>query len=389
MFSTPDIYYYTACLLFIFTGVLCGAVRWFHLCRPYDKEADYFYPARRQVTFFYTALLLLVPYLLHLQAPDTWLFTRIFGILYYPVCFTMLYRCYFSDKDKHKHLRHNGIIAIAPFLLLLPLCGFAFAGGNRLADYRDIIMGTAGCVSILVSLRMFNTILWLKKRIDDYHNNTYSNSDDFPYKFASRVIFVPVVWMLLMWGVFLSDSREVKMWTDILLTIVQTLMLIAILHPQRNERVQNMEQATMAEIEEADEETAKEENIQISKEESIPMSDTTDEKGNAAALEKELTEKIERLFKEDRIYLNPNLTIRDVANLTGSNRSYISPLMCKLHGSFLVYVNHLRIEHALALKKENPEIRQTDLIKQSGFNTRNSYMKWLASYENSQNRQLG
>ena len=220
----------------------------------------------------------------------------------------------------------------------------------------------------MVSFRLFSTILWLKKRIDDYHSNTYSNSDDFPYKFASRVIFVPVVWVLLMWGVFLSDSREVKMWTDILLVIAQTLMLIAILHPQRNERVQNMEQATMAEIEEADEETEKEE---------------------ANALEKELTEKIERLFKEDRIYLNPNLTIRDVANLTGSNRSYISPLMCKLHGSFLVYVNHLRIEHALALKKENPEIRQTDLIKQSGFNTRNSYMKWLASYENSQNRQFG
>ena len=319
-FPTPEIYYYTACLLFIFSGVLCGAVRWFHLCRPYDKEADYFYPARRQVTFFYIFLLLLVPYLLHQQAPDTWLFTRIFGILYYPVCFTMLYRCYFSDEDKHKHLRHNGIIAIAPFLLLLPLCGFAFAGGNRLADYRYIIMGTAGCVSVLVSFRLFSTILWLKKRIDDYHNNTYSNSDDFPYKFASRVMFIPAVWVLLTWGVFLSDSREVKMWIDILLTIAQTLMLIAILHPQRNERVQNMEQTAIAEIEEADEEAAKK-NIQVSKEENSPMSDTTDETDYASALEKELTKRIERLFKEDRIYLNPNLTIRDVANLSGSNRS--------------------------------------------------------------------
>ncbi len=370
-FPTPAIYYYTACLLFIFSGAMGGVIRRFHLCRPYDKKADYFYPARRQVTLFYTALLLLIPYLLHLQAPDTWLYARIFGILYYPVCFTMLYRCYFSDEDKHKRLRHNGAIAVVPFLLLLPLCGFAFAGGDRLADFRDIILWAAGCVSLLVSLRMFSIILWLKRRIDDYHSNMYSNSEDFPYKFALRIIFVPVVWVLLMWAVFLSDSRDVKMWADMLLTIGQTLMLIAILHPQRSERGQDVEQTTMEE------------------EETCPTRDAaTDESGEADALEKELTEKIERLFKEERIYLNPNLTIRDVANLTGSNRSYISLLMCKLHGSFLVYVNHLRIEHALALKEQNPEIKQVDLIKQSGFNTRNSYMKWLASYENSQNRQF-
>lgn len=85
--ATGYLYCYTACLIYILSSVICGVIRWFHMCHPYDRNADYFYPGRKQALFFYSALLLQLPYLLWPDSPDTWTYVRVFGMLYYPVCF--------------------------------------------------------------------------------------------------------------------------------------------------------------------------------------------------------------------------------------------------------------------------------------------------------------
>ena len=53
IFTQPENFYSLACYTYILSGVICAIVRWFHMCRPFDQRSDYFYPARRQVTFFY------------------------------------------------------------------------------------------------------------------------------------------------------------------------------------------------------------------------------------------------------------------------------------------------------------------------------------------------
>lgn len=367
IFPTPEIYYYTACFAFIFSGVICGAVRWFHVCSQYAERSDYFYPARRQATFFYTFLLLFCPYLFHLESADTWLYTRIFGILYYPVCFTMLYRCYFSQKEsRYKRLRYNAQVAVIPFAFIAVLLPFAIMGGDRLAPYRQTILILAGSSGLLVLYRLARTILHLKKRIDTYSGDTYSNTDDFPYKLASRTLPMSVVLAGLGWVVFLTDSRMVNMWMNILFTMWQTCFLIIILHSFRKDDTQDSD------------------DCQESAEDGLI--DKVDEETVSINQEVELTSKMEKAFMEDRIYLNPNLTIKDLAMAIGSNRTYTSVLMNKTHGSFIVYVNYLRIEHSIRLKEENPEIKQGELIQQSGFNNHISYRKWLASYEECKNR---
>lgn len=381
MFPTPEIYYYTACFAFIFSGVICGAVRWFHICSQYTERSDYFYPARRQATFFYIFLLLVCPYLFHLESADTWLYTRIFGILYYPVCFTMLYRCYFSKKEsRYKRLRYNAQVAIIPFTFITTLLPFAIMGGDQLAPYRQLILYLGAGAGLLVLYRLVRTILHLKKRIDDYSGDTYSNTDDFPYKFALLTLPMSVALAALGWVVFLTDSRMANMWMNILFTVWQTCFLIIILHSFQKEDLPEEEELVSARTmkdhgdceESAEEGPAKKMNKEI-----LLMS-----------LEKELIPKMEKAFMEDRIYLNPNLTIKDLAMAIGSNRTYASTLMNKVHGSFIVYVNHLRIEHSIRLKEKKPDIKQGELMQQSGFNNHTSYNKWLASYRECQNRKF-
>mgnify|MGYP003174565848 CR=1 FL=1 len=60
--SPEEVIYSDACLVFVVTGIFCAAVRWFHMCRPFDKEAYYFYPARWQVSFFFAAVVMELPY---------------------------------------------------------------------------------------------------------------------------------------------------------------------------------------------------------------------------------------------------------------------------------------------------------------------------------------
>lgn len=64
-------------------------------------------------------------------------------------------------------------------------------------------------------------------------------------------------------------------------------------------------------------------------------------------LKEELIPRMEKTFTKDRLFLNLNLTIQDLATAIGSNRSYVSALMIKTHGSFGVYVSYLRVEYSI------------------------------------------
>ena len=73
-----SLFCYSACLILMVTAAICSVIRWYHMCHPYDRQADYFYPSRKYVTYYFLSILLLFPYLLPQDSPDTWLFVRSF-----------------------------------------------------------------------------------------------------------------------------------------------------------------------------------------------------------------------------------------------------------------------------------------------------------------------
>lgn len=87
-------------LVFIVTGLICGFVRFRHMCRPFSEREEYFYPARKQVTVFYAAVAMLFPYVLAPENAGVWTYVRIWGIIYYPTGFTLLIRRYFDNFGK-------------------------------------------------------------------------------------------------------------------------------------------------------------------------------------------------------------------------------------------------------------------------------------------------
>lgn len=233
IFTQPENFYSLACYTYILSGVICAIVRWFHMCRPFDQRSDYFYPARRQVTFFYAATALQLPYMLCPGDPGSWFFARSFGILYYPVCFALLYHRFFQMR--HLWSKKLSIAYFcSPFLLLGALFVIVvFHQNDLLLPYKRLWECIMVCVSILLTYRLVKECRWVAKKVESYHTQNFSNESDFPFTFAKNMLYLPAVWLTVMWTLFLLDNQMVKAFIDLIMAAWHVLFLCHILHPSR------------------------------------------------------------------------------------------------------------------------------------------------------------
>lgn len=93
----------------------------------------------------------------------------------------------------------------------------------------------------------------------------------------------------------------------------------------------------------------------------------------------ELAEALERLFEAEKIWLNPRLTIGEVAQRLGSNRTYLSDCLNHTLGmTFYEYVNDYRIR-AAAERLADPECALTieAIAEGCGFNSLSTFRRFF------------
>lgn len=86
---------------------------------------------------------------------------------------------------------------------------------------------------------------------------------------------------------------------------------------------------------------------------------------------------VERVIKEESLYLNPNLTLMDVAKRVGTNRTYMSEYFSRvLQDTFYDYINRLRLENmSLPTMREHPEFTLEHVAQISGFNSMSTFRR--------------
>lgn len=85
---------------------------------------------------------------------------------------------------------------------------------------------------------------------------------------------------------------------------------------------------------------------------------------------KELYERIQTYFEEEKPFLNGNLTIHDVVARVFSNKVYISRAIAQCTGrNFCQYVNYHRVMYAMECFRNNTELKVAELWPLCGFNT--------------------
>lgn len=89
-----------------------------------------------------------------------------------------------------------------------------------------------------------------------------------------------------------------------------------------------------------------------------------------------LRKKLELLVEEERIYLQPDLRVSDVARQLGTNREYVyQAINVRMGISFSDYINSKRVEYAKELLRENPDMSSDELFARSGFNSSASFYR--------------
>ncbi|MBF6627978.1 MAG: helix-turn-helix transcriptional regulator [Proteiniphilum sp.] len=91
-----------------------------------------------------------------------------------------------------------------------------------------------------------------------------------------------------------------------------------------------------------------------------------------------LFEKLEQMMQEDMLYLNPELRLNELANLLGTNRTYVSRLIHNRRNlNFCDYVNDYRIEHAKKILSASHEVTPPidEVALQSGFSNNSTFYR--------------
>ena len=366
-----SLFCYSACLILIVTGLICSVIRWCHMCHPYNQKADYFYPSRKCVTAYFLSTLFLFPYLLHRDSPDTWLFVRCFFILYIPSFGGVSLRNYFSCKVKYWWMNLL-LVNFLPGLTLLTLFIFACIGGDYLMPWHDWVVLLMVVFSLFVVVHLMYVTQWLAQRISDYQHGEYSNEENFPVRFAQRIVFIPLILWLFSMGVFLTDNPEVNALFNLVLSIFGIRLLLFIL-PSHRAECHSIESSLEDTVDQSQQEGK--EVMEVYSDEVIIRPRELSE-----TLMEQLEEKIRHAIVGEKLYLDPNFNKKDLVRRLGTNRTYLSIVFRERLSSFYDFVNTLRIEHAIRYREAHPEASQLEVAVNSGFGTVRTYNRVKKMY---------
>ena len=100
-------------------------------------------------------------------------------------------------------------------------------------------------------------------------------------------------------------------------------------------------------------------------------------------LRKDLVNKIKQTIEKDKLYLDPDLCLPDLARKVGTNRYYLSKIINDEFGmNFNNFINQYRITEATELMKiPDSEYSLADIATKSGFNVYISFVRSFKRFE--------
>ena len=111
---------------------------------------------------------------------------------------------------------------------------------------------------------------------------------------------------------------------------------------------------------------------------SLEILEKKSEEKEECIINNSFVELLNKAMEEDKIYLNPRLTITDMANAIGTNRTYLSHYINNsMQTTFYDYINKYRIENTskTLLLTINPMLTIDEIAEQSGFNSVSTFRR--------------
>ncbi len=337
-------------IVYITALVVLAIVRWFHMCHPYDKKPEYYYPGRPFMILCFLCATVLLPYVFNPDSIDSWFLVKTYFLPMHFFIMTLMMLGYFTSVMQRRYwLRPLIATGIPVVLLLLAELVLAIWPGEQLANpdiarIFTLVIYLFGIISTVVCVVSLRKVREWALRFDE---DDYSNPVDFPVKFANVIIMVIFFCVAMLWVAALVNNRFVMSGAQLMLVIVSVSILVYSLQPNRNRELDLLEK------EEGESATS-----------GNPMSKKT---------AKEVLAAVRKVVETDQAFLEPHLTLNDVAARSGYNRTYVTKIIKTEYGGFFNYINSLRLKYFEAYKLEHPDASILEIASESGFGSRQSY----------------
>lgn len=88
----------------------------------------------------------------------------------------------------------------------------------------------------------------------------------------------------------------------------------------------------------------------------------------------ELKDRLCNVLEHEKLYLNPDIRVGDLADRLYTNKSYLAQtIKIKLNKNFCQLVHYYRVREAMRLYAQNPELTITQLSRRVGFNSMTTF----------------
>jgi len=353
MIQTDYYYWYgVAAMAYIVTCWVFSAVRWFHNCGTPKERRDYIWPDRKMQVMIYLTGTFLLPYVLNPKSEAAWLLMKTyFPCTYYYYCGSLIF-CFFGTVKQWKTWKTANLIAgivtasaIMPFILhaWYPL-GLLSPVGIKVCNVWALVV--SHIMMLYAGVAMWQVWQWLKLARDV----NYSNPEDFPIEYASRMLVIPIVLTPFLWPAYITDSPKVMAVLCVPLAIFNILLLLNVMPVWRRA-------AILSTIEEENEEPR------------LENDELAEERTNRIANE------IEQFVNTESAYLDPHLKLEQIVERCSFSRSYVSMVFTERFGSFSDYVNGLRIDYYERYMTQHPNSTLDAAAEASGFTSYKAYLK--------------
>lgn len=338
-------YYGLAATLYITTCWTFAVVRWFHTCNEPKASHSYIWPDRKLQCLCYIMATVLVPYAINPTDESAWeLMKCYFPATYYFYC-GLLLLCYAGTVKQWNRWKPISWIAACVVICTMSVpvfnawVPFQFVSIQGIHFWHYAITIESCIMMVFCCLAMWQVWRWIRESYDA----NYSNPDDFPVKYASLVLFYPLVLTPLLWPAYIFDSRQVMAILHILLALFNIVLLITVMPAWRRRFM-------------------------------IPSTvedDCVEEEDNESSVveknEEQTAQEIYAYVVKKRAFLNPHLKVDDVVEHCELGRTYVSTTFQHRFGSFASYVNSHRLAFYDKYMAEHPdETKETGALA-SGF----------------------
>lgn len=417
MLGGSTLFCYTALLIFITVSVMCGVIKYFHVCPPYESEISYYYPVRRLIVAIYLSPLTLVPCLTCPYSMDGWLYGRAFMLLGFGVPLIIA---------TERHYGRNTNMRLAKVevgvLFTLEMIGFVLSilDMDILANHLTFYYIMVGILLVYMHARVYNGMGWLHKKIKEGLRDTYSSEEDFRSPFTHAVLWMLAPFFLATTIAFVWNSKLVMAIVLLLVGVRFTLYLLITLSSVKAPRftvVYDNDEELMvvprADVHNAEmyvdepastfgktdgQKTVIDNDMSTV---AVPPVSASSSEVEKAKIESEINcelarqkrvqsvnlrhaERIAQLMEEQQLFLRAHLTVEDLAKALGVNSTYVREA-CKVnYDNFFDMVNSYRIEYAKTFSEENPNYSREAIALACGFGSYRSYLRAEEKYANRQ-----